>query len=279
MFKTHPIHPESTWHRKVHHSLIYGGLHHFFMAMIVMYAIFLGISLSTTWLQPQLNQWLDNGFMILLGMELGIKLLIAPREFHKHKWNFIDVCIFIGAFFMPAIKILRLLRFFVYMNTFVDHPLSNRVVHTFVRSLPTLITSSVVLFLVVLSYGLLTTSMFGQQFPNLFGSIGKSLYTLFQLMTLDGWTDDIGNPLMTVYPWAWVILISFILLTAYGLTNIFVGAIVSAMSFIENSSEDDGPSNKELYAEIQELKKIIIKQHAQEKKTSVRKKSSAIKED
>lgn len=268
MFKTHSIHPESAWYRKVHHSLIYGGLHHFFMAMIVAYAVFLAVSLSTTLLNPHLREALDNGFMILLGVELGIKLLIAPLEFHKHKWNFIDVCIFIGAFFVPSVKVLRVLRFFVYMHTFVDHPLSNRVIHTFVRSLPTLITSSLILFLVVLSYGLLTTSIFGQQFPNLFGSIGKSLYTLFQLMTLDGWTDDIGNPLMEVYPWAWVVLISFILLTAYGLTNIFIGAIVSAMSFIENSTDDEGPSNKELHAEIQELKKIILKQQIKEKKLS-----------
>lgn len=268
MIKKHSIHPESAWHRKIHHSLIYGGLHHLFMAAIIVYTLFLGVSLSTHVLSEDIIVKIDSVFMFLLGLELGIKVLIAPKDFHDHKWNFVDVLIFIVAFFVPAIKVLRLLRFFVYLHTFVDHPLINRIIHTFMGSLPTLITSSVILFLVMLSYGLLTTSLFGHEFPKLFGSLGQSLHTLFQLMTLDGWTGDIGLPLMEVYPWAWAVLISFILLTAYGLTNIFVGAIVSAMSFVEVSNQEEDLSNKELYREIQALKKLILQQQVVKDKKS-----------
>ena len=48
-----------------------------------------------------------------------------------------------------------------------------------------------------------------------FGSIGASLYSLFQIMTLEAWSDGIVRPLMEIYPFAWMFFVPFILITSF----------------------------------------------------------------
>lgn len=66
-----------------------------------------------------------------------------------------------------------------------------------------------------------------------FGSIGASMYTLFQIMTLEGW-PDIANPTIALFPWAWIYFIIFIISTSFAVLNLFVGIIVDAMDIIHD---------------------------------------------
>ncbi|TIT26941.1 MAG: ion transporter, partial [Mesorhizobium sp.] len=66
-------------------------------------------------------------------------------------------------------------------------------------------------------------------FPELFGGIPESLFTLFQVMTLEGWSDGVVRPVMEVYPTAWLFFIPFIIATSFTVLNLFIGVIVSAM--------------------------------------------------
>jgi Ion transport protein len=53
-----------------------------------------------------------------------------------------------------------------------------------------------------------------------FGCMDKTFFTLFQIMTLDAWSD-ISRDGMAVYPWAWLPIIAYVILTGFVVVNIF----------------------------------------------------------
>jgi len=105
----------------------------------------------------------------------------------------------------------------------------------------------------------MATKLFGASFPDWFGSIGASFYTLFQVMTLESWSMGIVRPVMEVYPYAWLFFVLFILLTTFAVLNLFIAIIVDAMSQEHKAEEDEtrvalGGDHHEIIAEIRALK-------------------------
>ena len=72
--------------------------------------------------------------------------------------------------------------------------------------------------------------------PELFGTLGRSAYTLFQVMTFDDWSAGVVKPLLADYPFAWVFFVAFILLSSFMALNLFIGVVVSALD--EESAAD-----------------------------------------
>ncbi|MEO1294061.1 MAG: ion transporter, partial [Pseudomonadota bacterium] len=69
----------------------------------------------------------------------------------------------------------------------------------------------------------------GELAQDLFGTLGASFFTLFQVMTLENWADGIARPMMEIYPWAWLFFVVFVVVTAFAVLNLFIGIIVDAM--------------------------------------------------
>ena len=98
--------------------------------------------------------------------------------------------------------------------------------------------------------------MFGVYFPQWFGNLSESLYSLFQIMTLESWSMGIVRPVMDVYPYAWSVFVPFILLTSFILLNFIIGIIVDSISELKNMDKKDKLESKidSIYHEIQNLK-------------------------
>ena len=77
--------------------------------------------------------------------------------------------------------------------------------------------------------GTMPTELFGEAFPEWFGSLGASLYTLFQVMTLESWSMGIVRPVMEKFPLAWMYFLPFILIATFMMLNLFVAVVVNAM--------------------------------------------------
>jgi voltage-gated sodium channel len=90
------------------------------------------------------------------------------------------------------------------------------------------------------------TKLFSSAHPDLFGDMGRSTYTLVQLMTLDGWSAEIVGPVMTTHPYAWFFFLPFVLATAFTVLNLFIGIVVSAMQ-----SEHEKARAEESKAEVE----------------------------
>ena len=69
---------------------------------------------------------------------------------------------------------------------------------------------------------------FGIGFGEFFGDLGKSLFTLFQIMTMEGWAD-IARELMVQAPWAWLFFVVYILVSTFTVLNLFIAVVVNAM--------------------------------------------------
>jgi voltage-gated sodium channel len=90
---------------------------------------------------------------------------------------------------------------------------------------------SVFFLMAILFYigSVIATTVFGESFPQWFGTMGRSAYSLFQVMTLESWSMGIVRPVMEVYPYAWAFFVPFILLTTFAVVNLLVGLIVNSM--------------------------------------------------
>ena len=86
------------------------------------------------------------------------------------------------------------------------------------------------------SAAVMATKLFGAEFPHYFGSLGTSLFSLFQIMTLENW-PDIAREVMTRYPHAWTFFMVFILLATFTVLNLFIALIVNAMQSAHTSVE------------------------------------------
>jgi voltage-gated sodium channel len=78
----------------------------------------------------------------------------------------------------------------------------------------------------------MATGFFSETHPEWFGHLGLSLYTLFQVMTLESWSMGIVRPLMESHPWAWLFFVPFIVFATFTILNLFIGIIVSTMQEI-----------------------------------------------
>lgn len=85
----------------------------------------------------------------------------------------------------------------------------------------------------------MATKLFGAEFAPGFGTVGRSLFALFQLMTLESWSTGIVRPVMDLYPYAWVFFVAFILITTFAVLNLFIAIIVNSMHNPAQPDEDE----------------------------------------
>ena len=107
--------------------------------------------------------------------------------------------------------------------------------------------------------------LYGDDFPQWFGTVGSSLYSLFQIMTLESWSMGIVRPVMEVHPTAWAFFVPFIVLTAFAVLNLFIGLLVNTMqSAVEAEQEAEFEALRNLVREeTNELDTHILELQAQ----------------
>jgi len=132
---------------------------------------------------------------------------------------------------LRALRILRVLR------VISVAPSLRRVVEGFVTALPGM--GSVFLLMAIIFYigAVIATKLFADTFPQWFGTLGQSGYSLFQIMTLESWSMGIVRPVMEVYPYAWAFFIPFIMVTTFAVVNLLVGLIVNSMQDAHSAEE------------------------------------------
>ena len=117
-------------------------------------------------------------------------------------------------------------------------PRLRRVVEGVINAVPGI--ASVFLLMGIIFYigSVISTKLFGADFPQWFGSLGQSAYSLFQIMTLESWSMGIVRPVMEVYPYAWVFFVPFIMVTTFAVVNLLVGMIVNFMQDAHSEEAD-----------------------------------------
>ncbi|MBF9048505.1 ion transporter [Roseobacter sp. HKCCD9010] len=203
------------------------------IGVIIFNAILLGMETSPTLMgiAGPLILTLDRICLGIFVVEIILKLIAHRLAFFRSGWNIFDFAI-VGIALLPVtqgLSVLRALRILRVLRVISVAPRLRRVVEGFVTALPGM--GSVFLLMAIIFYigAVMATKLFGASFPEWFGTLGRSLYSLFQIMTLESWSMGIVRPVLEVYQYAWVFFVPFIMMTTFAVVNLLVGLIVNSM--------------------------------------------------
>jgi voltage-gated sodium channel len=235
----------------------------FIMALIVLNAVTLGLETSAS-VMAKYGPVLVVIDRIIIGIfvaEILARLAVQRASFFRDGWNIFDVIV-VGIALAPAtaaFSVLRALRVLRLLRLITAVPALQRVVGGLIGALPGM--GSIVLLSGLVFYvsAVMAVNLYGKQFPELFGTLPTSLYTLFTIMTLEGWTNDVVNPIMERHPYAWLFFIPFIVITTFWVLNLFIGIIVNAMQEEHAKAEAEMMHDETapIIRELQELKTEI----------------------
>jgi voltage-gated sodium channel len=174
---------------------------------------------------------IDRMIIAIFVIEILARFAVQGRAFFHDGWNVFDVTV-VGVALAPAtaaFSVLRALRVLRLLRMITVVPALQRVVGGLIGALPGMGSILLLIGLIFYVFGVMAVNLYGAADPVHFGTLGAALYTLFTVMTLEGWVDDVVNPLMQTRPWAWLFFIPFIVVTTFTVLNLFIGIIVSAM--------------------------------------------------
>jgi voltage-gated sodium channel len=203
------------------------------MSLIIINAVILGLETSKTVMETS-GRLLDLLDRIILGVfvvELTARIIAHRLAFLRDPWSMFDLIV-VSIALVPATEtfsVLRALRILRVLRLITAVPTLKRVVAGLLAALPGM---GSILFLIGLLYyvfAVMATKLFGADHPKLFGTLGDALWTLFTVMTLEGWTNDVAKPVMENHPYAWIFFVIFIVVTTFMVLNLFIGVVVNAM--------------------------------------------------
>jgi voltage-gated sodium channel len=241
---------------------------HFIMCVILFNAAILGIEVSV-----HSEEWkiffkiADTACIIIFILEILMKLAVKRGAFFRSAWDVFDLAVTVTSVLFNYLSIFRALRIIRVLRLIAKLPKMSLILESLLTSLPGIGWITALLTLIFYMFSVISTALFGAAFPKLFGTIAASMYSAFQLLTLEGWSTEIVNPVLEEYPYALLVFIPFILIASYIMVNFFVGIIVNSMSDTaaksekkeEGETEQDYSGSANIKEELEVLKKELAK--------------------
>ncbi|MEM7041645.1 MAG: ion transporter [Pseudomonadota bacterium] len=229
--------------------------------LIVINAVVIGLETSPTAMATAgpLLKAIDLFALAVFTVEILIKLFVYRFAFFRDPWNVFDFLI-VGVAYLPAgtgFSVLRALRILRALRLVSAVPKMRQVVQALLSAVPAMGSVIGLLSLIFYIAAVMATKLFGEGFDEWFGSVGRSLYSLFQIMTLESWSMGIVRPVMEVYPFAWVFFVPFILISSFAVLNLFIAIIVNAMH--EAADEEEAEEQAERDETLKALKEEITR--------------------
>jgi voltage-gated sodium channel len=202
------------------------------IALIVFNAAILGLETYPTIMASHgdLLRILDHILLWIFVMELGLRLFALGGQFFKDPWCVFDFIV-ISLALVPAqesLSVLRAVRVLRVLRLISAFPRLRNVVQGLISAIPGIGAIGAILLIVFYVFAVMATKLFGASFPDWFGSLQNSLFSLFQIMTLEGW-PDIVREVKATYPFAWIFFICYILVATFTVLNLFIAVVVEAM--------------------------------------------------
>ena len=233
------------------------------LGVIIFNSILLGLETSQTVMAlfGGLIYALDAVCLSIFVAELLAKIIAYRARFFRDGWNIFDFVI-VGISLVPTAQgftALRALRILRVLRLVSAAPRLRRVVEGFITALPGM--ASVFLLMALIFYigAVISTKLFADTFPDWFGTLGRSGYSLFQIMTLESWSMGIVRPVMEVFPLAWLFFITFIIVTTFAVVNLLVGLIVNSMqdAHHEEADAETGAHREDVTARLVVIEKQL----------------------
>jgi voltage-gated sodium channel len=211
------------------------------VALILLNAVTLSLETSAS----VMDAWggalhaLDDAFLWAFTAELALRIYAFRGRFFRDPWGVFDLLV-VGIAWVPAtdaFSVLRALRVLRVLRLVSVVPSLRHVVEAMLAALPGLGSILLLMALIFYVFAVMATKLYAEILPEKFGTLGDSLFTLFQLMTMEGWVDDIVKPAMEHQPWAWLFFLPFIVVSTFVVLNLFIGVIVESIQTLREERE------------------------------------------
>ena len=253
------------------------SVQHAIITVIVLNAIVLGLETSNRLMAGygEVLVILDHIMLGIFVVEIAVKLYARGLNFFKVGWNVFDFLVVAIALFPSSgpLAVLRTLRVLRVLRLISMVPRLRFVVEALLKAIPGIASIGVLMLVLFYVFSVMATKLYGAAFPEWFGTIGASMYTLFQIMTLESWSMGIVRPVMVEHPYAWLFFVPFILVATFTMLNLFIGIIVDTMQTMHSAEhgqdrehieqvvhEDTSSIEQEVRAlrsEIRELRQLL----------------------
>jgi len=203
----------------------------------------------------------EHFFTLAFTLEMVLKLFCLGMKYFKDKWNLLDFALvwtaIIDAILVLAristsngnftlLRILRLSRTIRMVRMFKVFKELIVLVEAIFKSVRTMGWVLVLMLLILYVFSIVCVEMVGRDssYPSFsmddhqlrsqadnfnnfqfFGTISRSMYTLFSLITLSEWST-VSRPIAEIQPWILPALIAFTMVTAFGVMNVVIGIMV-----------------------------------------------------
>jgi voltage-gated sodium channel len=245
----------------------------FITYLIILNGITMGLETSKEFVASfGLFASLFNTFVIsIFTIEIVLRIYVNRISFFKDPWSLFDFTI-VAISLVPlsaGFEILRVLRVLRLFRLVTVVPQMRKIVSALISVIPGMLSIAALMSLFFYIFAIMATQLYSEKFPQWFGTLGESFYTLFQIMTLESWSMGIVRPIMEVYPLAWIFFVPFIFVVTFVMINLIVAIVVDAMSIINKEEEEhiveevhvaENHTNSELAMlreEIAELKSLL----------------------
>ncbi|MFP4334986.1 MAG: ion transporter [Wenzhouxiangella sp.] len=231
------------------------GFTRFIIGLIVVNAIILGLETSPR-LMDAAGPVLVAANRLILAVfvaEILLKLVAFGPRFFRSGWNVFDFLI-VAIALVPAsgpLEILRALRILRVLRLLSQIPKLRAIIEALLRALPGMGWTALLLLLVFYIFAVMGTKLFAEEFPEYWGNLALSLFSLFQIMTLESWSSGVARPMMETYPLIWVFFVPFILISSFMVLNLFIAIIVTATQSIHHDEEAE--QHQDLLSELRQI--------------------------
>lgn len=244
-------------------ALVYSKAFEFALAAVILTnAISLGIltlpglsenAIKSALLVDTIAFWIYVGELILRIISYGKK----PWMFFSRGWNIFDFLVIgLAPFFQGQSTVLRLLRLLRLLRIFRFLPEVRILSASIVKSVPPLMSMSVLIALLLFLYGMAGVYLFGAAAPEAWGNIGSSMKSLFILLTLENFPVYLEEGL-DISPLALPYFLSYVFLIVFTVLNVLIGIVLNAMDEARQEDKNLGKESKQLAKIVASVERII----------------------
>lgn len=229
----------------------------FIVGLIILNSILIGLETIPSVMERfgGLIDTFDSIILILFVIEIVLKILLHREKFFTNAWNLFDFII-IGMSIVPgagSFSVFRTLRIVRTLRLLKSLPRLRLIIESLLQSVPSISWIVVLLGIVYYIFAVIGVNLFGAKYPEYFGDLSTSVFTLFQIMTLESWSSAIARPIMDGVPFAAIYFVVFILIATYTTLNIFIAIVVNTMNEV---------SLKDLQEEEEHIKGFVSEENA-----------------
>ena len=270
----HTYHSNSPWKNRIEDFMANPWIQNFLVFLILLNAVILGLETDANIMNsigPQLIL-IDHAILWVFIAEIVVLITARGMGYFKDPWCVFDFIV-VGIALIPAsgsLSVLRALRVLRVLRLINKVESMRKVVGGLLGSLPGL--GSVFGLILIIFYvaSVIATNIFSHDFPQWFGDLGLTAFTLFQIMTLEGWSQELARPIMEVFPYAWIFFVIFILIATFIVFNLFIAVIVDSITADKEQDRKDHAQFdaiehelRTVHRELSELRQLLEKKTEQ----------------